>query len=137
MNMLAIGDTSLEILGHRDADVRDRAQTLPHVDALAEQVRSPRPSWCSSRPTSRKREALDVAFKAAVSEATILLRGESDTGKEVLARAIHARSPAPLIRWSLFTVRVFPPTELHGQIDRGKVMEWRCPVSSGTSFTAR
>ena len=39
------------------------------------------------------REALDVAFKTAASEATILLRGESGAGKDVLARAIHARSP--------------------------------------------
>jgi NtrC-family two-component system response regulator AlgB len=40
----------------------------------------------------KMREALDVAFKTAASEATILLRGESGTGKGVLARAIHARS---------------------------------------------
>ena len=39
------------------------------------------------------RQALDMAFKAAPSEATVLLRGESGTGKGVLARAIHARSP--------------------------------------------
>ncbi len=38
------------------------------------------------------REALDVAFKTAATEATILIRGESGTGKGVLARAIHARS---------------------------------------------
>src|SRR5476651_1168618 len=38
------------------------------------------------------RQALDLALKAADSEATILLRGESGTGKGVLARAIHARS---------------------------------------------
>jgi NtrC-family two-component system response regulator AlgB len=38
-------------------------------------------------------QALEVAFKAAASEATILLRGESGTGKGVLARMIHARSP--------------------------------------------
>jgi NtrC-family two-component system response regulator AlgB len=35
---------------------------------------------------------LDVAFKAAPSDVTVLLRGESGTGKGVLARAIHARS---------------------------------------------
>jgi NtrC-family two-component system response regulator AlgB len=39
------------------------------------------------------REALDVAFKTAASEAPILLRGESGAGKGVLAAAIHARSP--------------------------------------------
>ena len=41
----------------------------------------------------RMREALDVAFKTAACEAPILLRGESGTGKGILARAIHARSP--------------------------------------------
>jgi NtrC-family two-component system response regulator AlgB len=38
-------------------------------------------------------QALGVVFKAAASDATILLRGESGTGKGVLARAIHFRSP--------------------------------------------
>src|SRR5205085_4268315 len=38
------------------------------------------------------RHALDVAFKAAASDATILIHGESGTGKGVLARVIHARS---------------------------------------------
>jgi NtrC-family two-component system response regulator AlgB len=38
-------------------------------------------------------KALDIAFRAAESEAGILLLGESGTGKSVLARAIHQRSP--------------------------------------------
>jgi two-component system, NtrC family, response regulator AlgB len=37
-------------------------------------------------------KALDVAFKAAGTDATVLLLGESGTGKSVLARAIHQRS---------------------------------------------
>lgn len=36
--------------------------------------------------------ALQTAFAVAGSDATVLLRGESGTGKGVLARAIHARS---------------------------------------------
>lgn len=36
---------------------------------------------------------LEIAFKAAESEATVLLLGESGTGKSVLARAMHQRSP--------------------------------------------
>jgi NtrC-family two-component system response regulator AlgB len=39
------------------------------------------------------RRVLEVAFKVAPSDATVLVRGESGTGKGVLARAIHARSP--------------------------------------------
>jgi len=38
-------------------------------------------------------KVLDVAFKAANSDTTILLLGENGTGKSVLARAIHHRSP--------------------------------------------
>jgi NtrC-family two-component system response regulator AlgB len=36
--------------------------------------------------------ALDLAFRAAESDATLLILGESGTGKSMLARAIHKRS---------------------------------------------
>ena len=45
-------------------------------------------------------KALEMAFKAADSEATILLLGESGTGKSVLARAMHQRSRAARRRLS-------------------------------------
>ncbi len=38
------------------------------------------------------RQAVDLARQVAVSDATILIRGESGTGKGVIARAIHAWS---------------------------------------------
>ena len=38
------------------------------------------------------RKALDVAFRAAQSDATVLLLGESGTGKSVLARQVHRQS---------------------------------------------
>jgi two-component system, NtrC family, response regulator AlgB len=62
------------------------------VDELEEQVRSVVPEVDLQTSEPKMREALDVAFKTAASEATVLLRGESGTGKGVLARAIHARS---------------------------------------------
>jgi len=62
------------------------------VDELEEQVRSVVPEVDLKTTEPKMREALDVAFKTAASEATVLLRGESGTGKGVLARAIHARS---------------------------------------------
>ena len=63
------------------------------VEELEEQVRAVLPEADLQTAEPAMREALDVAFKTAASEATILLRGESGTGKGVLARAIHARSP--------------------------------------------
>jgi NtrC-family two-component system response regulator AlgB len=63
-----------------------------HVEELEEQVRSVVPEADLHTEEPAMQQALEVAFKAAPSEAAILLRGESGTGKGVLAQAIHARS---------------------------------------------
>ena len=63
------------------------------VEELEEQVRAFVPEADLQTAEPAMRDALEVAFKAAASEATVLLRGESGTGKGVIARAIHARSP--------------------------------------------
>ena len=67
-------------------------QLQSQVDDLEEQVRSVVPEVDLKTDEPQMREALEVAFKAAPTDASILLRGESGTGKGVLARAIHARS---------------------------------------------
>jgi NtrC-family two-component system response regulator AlgB len=62
------------------------------VAALEEQVGqlAPEADLVTDEPAVRK--ALEVAFRVAPTDATVLLRGESGTGKGVLARAVHARS---------------------------------------------
>jgi NtrC-family two-component system response regulator AlgB len=92
MNMLVIDDKSPKVLGCRDVEARDSARSLLQVEPLEQQVCLVAPELELQTSEPSVREALDVAFKAAVSEATILLRGESGAGKDVLARAIHARS---------------------------------------------
>jgi len=67
-------------------------QLQVQVDDLAEQVRAVAPEVDLQTDEPQMRQALEVAFKTAPTEASILLRGESGTGKGVLARAIHARS---------------------------------------------
>jgi NtrC-family two-component system response regulator AlgB len=51
----------------------------------------PESDLTSQSPAMQK--VLEIAFKAAESEAIVLLLGESGTGKSVLARAMHQRSP--------------------------------------------
>ncbi len=51
----------------------------------------PEVDFSSTSPLMRK--AVSLARQVASSEATVLLRGESGTGKTVLARAIHSWSP--------------------------------------------
>jgi NtrC-family two-component system response regulator AlgB len=62
------------------------------VAALEERVGelAPDVELDTQEPTVRK--AQDVAFQVAPTDATVLLRGESGTGKGVLARTLHARS---------------------------------------------
>jgi NtrC-family two-component system response regulator AlgB len=62
------------------------------VEDLEEQVRAIVPEADLKTDVPVMQQALEMAFKVAASEATVLLRGESGTGKGVLARAIHARS---------------------------------------------
>ena len=77
--------------------VLERCRRMRHLQAdvanLQDQVRTfiPEADLATREPTMQA--ALDLAFKAAASDATILLRGESGTGKGVLARTIHANSP--------------------------------------------
>ena len=79
----------LRVALDRSARVR---RLTSRVDELEDQVRSVIPEADLETREPAQQQALDLAFKAAASEAAILLRGESGTGKGVLARAIHARS---------------------------------------------
>jgi NtrC-family two-component system response regulator AlgB len=63
-----------------------------HVEDLEQRVRSVIPEVDLVTQDAAMHQSLDIAFRAAPTLATILLRGESGTGKGVLARAIHARS---------------------------------------------
>jgi NtrC-family two-component system response regulator AlgB len=60
--------------------------------SLQEQVRWSTPEMDLHTQEPAMQQAIDLAFQVATSEATVLLRGESGTGKGVLARAIHERS---------------------------------------------
>ena len=60
--------------------------------------------------------AVNLARQAAASEATILLRGESGTGKTVLARAIHAWSRRAAKPFSIISCPSFPPELLESEL---------------------
>jgi NtrC-family two-component system response regulator AlgB len=60
---------------------------------LEEQLRAAVPEIEIETHSAKMRAVLETALRSAQSDATILLRGESGTGKGVLARLIHFRSP--------------------------------------------
>ncbi len=71
----------------------DRTKKLQRrVAELESRVAFEEPSIDLVTKSPVMQRALDVAFKAAESDATVLLLGESGTGKSMLARAMHRRS---------------------------------------------
>jgi NtrC-family two-component system response regulator AlgB len=85
------------------------------VVALREDLRRLGPEAVpQSRNPSMKR-LIETAQKAATSEATILLRGESGTGKSILARAIHDWSLRAAKPMAVVSCPAVPPELLESE----------------------
>ncbi len=74
-------------------NVTKRRQLEGRVATLEAHLSSHAPPSSVETTEPAMERAFNLAFKAAASPATILLLGESGTGKSVLARSIHERSP--------------------------------------------
>ncbi len=86
------------------------------VEALQEDLGRQRPETDFSSSSPRMQRAVNVARQAAASEATILLTGESGTGKTVLARAIHSWSGRSDRPFSLISCPSFSPELLESEL---------------------
>jgi DNA-binding NtrC family response regulator len=64
----------------------------------------------------RMRELFAILGRAAVSEATILLEGETGVGKDVLARTIHEQSPRKDGPFLVFDCGAVSPTLIAGEL---------------------
>jgi DNA-binding NtrC family response regulator len=79
------------VLALRQAGERARLQSdVKHLSAAVESMRRDALPVVGEAPATR--QALDLARKVAVTDSTVLLRGESGTGKDLFARTIHALS---------------------------------------------
>ena len=72
--------------------VKRHRQLEEKVEELKQEIstQQPTPRYVSRSKTMQ--ESLDILFRAAESAASILLLGESGTGKSMIAKEIHARS---------------------------------------------
>ncbi len=78
---------------HVTNQVAERKAMRQHVADLEQQLSATLPEADLTTNSPKMRAVLDTVARAAVSDAPVFLRGESGTGKGVLARALHAQSP--------------------------------------------
>jgi NtrC-family two-component system response regulator AlgB len=86
------------------------------VAALQEDLGRQHPEFDFSSTSPLMQKAVNLARQTAASEATILLRGESGTGKTVLARAIHSWSSRAAKPFSLVSCPSFSPELLESEL---------------------
>jgi two-component system, NtrC family, response regulator AlgB len=77
---------------HVVEQISARSATARRVADLEGMLADELPGIDTSTQAPRMRTALELATRAAASDAPILLRGPNGTGKSVLARFVHARS---------------------------------------------
>jgi NtrC-family two-component system response regulator AlgB len=86
------------------------------VATLQEDLGRQHPEFDFSSTNPLMQKAVNLARQTAASEATILLRGESGTGKTVLARAIHSWSSRAAKPFSLVSCPSFSPELLESEL---------------------
>ena len=84
--------TPAQIRHHLEA-ARQRRATASRLDDLEARLADAAPDVRLDSASPRVRAALETLMKAAPHDVSVLLRGESGTGKGVMARALHAASP--------------------------------------------
>jgi NtrC-family two-component system response regulator AlgB len=86
------------------------------VAALQEDLGRQHPEIDFSSSNPRMQRAVSLAREAAASEATLLLRGESGTGKTAIARAIHSWSGRAGRAFGLISCPSFPADLLESEL---------------------
>ncbi len=109
--------TGVEELVVRDASSQERL--LARIESLVarDEKDEPRetPKWIVARSPAM-RACLDLVEKARRSQATVLIQGETGTGKEVIARGIHDGSRRARGPFVALNCAAFPETLLESEL---------------------
>jgi two-component system, NtrC family, response regulator AlgB len=94
-------------------EVRDLQQK---ITSLQEDLRRLNPETDFSTESPAMQRAIDMGRQVAASDATVLLRGESGTGKTILARAIHNWSSRSSKQMAIVSCPALSPELLESEL---------------------
>jgi NtrC-family two-component system response regulator AlgB len=103
----------VSLAAHKAFEMRRLEQKIA---ALQEDLGRMNPEVDFSSANARMRQALNLAQQVAATDATVLLRGESGTGKSVLARAIHIWSARSSKAFYTISCPAFSPELLESEL---------------------
>ncbi|MBS1371707.1 MAG: sigma-54-dependent Fis family transcriptional regulator [Lentisphaeria bacterium] len=86
------------------------------ISALSEDLKGLHPDAVFTSRNPKMQRLLEMARQVAASEAAVLLRGESGTGKTVLARAIHGWSPRAAFPFGTVSCPTLTPELLSSEL---------------------
>jgi len=93
----------------------EQARTRREVQMLRTRVREAPPGEFIGRSRAMK-DVFALIDKVAPSKASVVITGQSGTGKEMVARAIHARSPRHDKPFIAINCSAIPPTLMESEI---------------------
>jgi two-component system, NtrC family, response regulator AlgB len=103
----------VKLLAGRMARIRNLENQIASLKENIHQI-GPQAGFHSQTPGMQR--LFETAKKAAVSEATVLIRGESGTGKSVLARAVHQWSTRANKPFGVVSCAAVPPDLLEAEL---------------------
>jgi DNA-binding NtrC family response regulator len=106
----------LEELRRRVANLLKLATLEKENDALRRRLTTEGQFGQMIGRTSQMRRAFEVADRVALTDSTVLILGESGTGKDLLAQEIHARSPRAARPFVAVNCAALPETLIESEL---------------------
>ncbi len=109
-------------------EVADLRQEVGYLRRVHAELQQKEPPVAVSRSM---REVLDIARKTAQSSASVILSGESGSGKEVLSRFIHSESPRKQRPFVVIDCASLRPDEIEVELFGRDDEMGKCQLASG------